>query len=90
MIKKILFVLALVFIFIFISCTENSLSRTFGGTMTINLPKGQKLIMATWKKTSLFYLTEPMDSIYVPKTKVFQENSNWGVVESKVLFIESR
>ena len=88
MIKKILFVLALVFTFI--SCTENKISRTFGGTMTVNLPKGQKLIMATWKKTSLFYLTEPMDSDYVPKTKVFQEDSSWGVIESKVLFIESR
>lgn len=88
MIKKILFVLALVFTFV--SCTENKMSRAFGGTMTVNLPKGQKLIMATWKQTSLFYLTEPMDSGYTPKTKVFQENSSWGVIESKVLFIESR
>ena len=88
MIKKILFVLALVFTLI--SCTENKMSRTFGGTMTVNLPKGQKLVMATWKNTSLFYLTEPMDSGYVPKTKVFREDSSWGVIESKVLFIESK
>ena len=88
MIKKILFTLAL--IFTFISCTENSISRKLGGTMTVNLPKGEKLVMATWKETSLFYLTEPMDSSYVPKTKIFREDSSWGLVESKVLFIESR
>jgi hypothetical protein len=88
MIKKILFTLAL--IFTFISCTENSISRKLGGTMTVNLPKGEKLVMATWKETSLFYLTEPMDSNYVPKTKIFREDSSWGLVESKVLFIESR
>ena len=88
MIKKILFTLALVFTFI--SCTENSISRKLGGTMTVNLPKGEKLVMATWKETSLFYLTEPMDSGYIPKTKIFREDSSWGLVESKVLFIESR
>ena len=88
MIKKILFTLAL--IFTFISCTENSISRKLGGTMTVNLPKGEKLVMATWKETSLFYLTEPMDSSYVPKTKIFREDSSWGLVESKVLFIESK
>ncbi len=88
MIKKILFTLALVFTFI--SCTENSISRKLGGTMTVNLPKGEKLVMATWKETSLFYLTEPMDSNYVPKTKIFREDSSWGLVESKVLFIESK
>lgn len=88
MIKKILFISAL--IFTFISCTENSISRKLGGTMTVNLPKGEKLVMATWKETSLFYLTEPMDSGYIPKTKIFREDSSWGLVESKVLFIESR
>lgn len=88
MIKKILFTLALVFTFI--SCTENSISRKLGGTMTVNLPKGEKLVMATWKETSLFYLTEPMDSNYVPKTKIFREDSSWGLIESKVLFIESK
>lgn len=88
MIKKILFVLALVFIFI--SCTENKMTRRYGGTMKVELPKGQKLISATWKETSLFYLTEPMDSGYVPKTKTFQESSSYGIWESTVLFIESR
>lgn len=33
------------------SCTENQRARQFGGTITIELPPGEKLVMATWKET---------------------------------------
>ena len=46
--------------------------------------------MATWKEVDLFYLTEPMDSDYVPKTKTFREDSSWGVMESTVIFKERK
>lgn len=72
------------------SCTENQRARQFGGTITIELPPGEKLVMATWKETDLFYLTEPMDSNYVPKTKTFREDSSWGVMESNVIFKERK
>ena len=72
------------------SCTEQDRVRTFGGAMEIRLPKGQKLMMATWKETNLFYLTEPMDSTYVPKEKIFQESSSFGALESRIHFIESK
>lgn len=58
--------------------------------MTIDLPKGEKLLMATWKDANLFYLTEPMDSVYIPKTKTFKEKSNWDVMESTIIFRESK
>lgn len=90
--KKKLFIKALTvcLLLTLFSCTPNQRVRQYGGEMTINLPKGQKLMMATWKKANLFYLTEPMESDYVPKNKVFQESSNWGVLESKIIFVESR
>jgi hypothetical protein len=69
---------------------DNYMSRKFGGSTTINLEKGQKLVEATWKENSLWYLTEPMDSNYVPKTKTFKEDSNFGVLEGTVTFVESR
>lgn len=74
------------------SCTENTRSRVWGGKMTIELPKGQKLVEATWKGdgSSLWYLTEPMDADYIPKTKVFQEDSRFGVLEGSVIFIEGK
>lgn len=46
--------------------------------------------MATWKEADLFYLYEEMDSNYVPKTKMFVESSAYGVLETKITFIESR
>ena len=69
---------------------EQYVTRQAGGTMTIKLEPNQRLIEATWKEGDLWYLTEPMDSDYVPKTKVFQENSLYGVMEGKVIFVESR
>ena len=72
------------------SCTEQHMARRYGGKLKIELPKGEKLIMATWKEANLFYLTEPMDSGYIPKKKVFRESSNFGVLESEITFIERR
>lgn len=72
------------------SCTQNQMARTYGGKMTIELPKGEKLINATWKEANLFYLTEPMEEGYIPKSKKFRESSNFGVWESEITFVESR
>lgn len=84
------FLLAICAVLALSACTENQRARQFGGTATIQVPKGQKVMMATWKGDDLFYMTEPMDSAYVPTTKTFSESSSWGVLESTVKFIESR
>ena len=72
------------------SCTENQRARTLGGTVTINVEKGKKVMMATWKKGDLFYMVEDMEPDYVPHNKELIESSNFGVIESKVVFKESR
>lgn len=72
------------------SCTENHMARNYGGEQTIELLKGEKLVEATWKEDNLWYLTEPMDSDYVPTTKIFHESSSFGVWKGKVVFKESR
>lgn len=72
------------------SCTENSRARQFGGTMIVDLPKGEKLLMVTWKEDNLFYLTEPMDSVYTPKTKTFKEKSSFSIMEATIIFRESK
>jgi hypothetical protein len=54
------------------------------------LPKGEKLVEVTWKENSLWYLTEPMDDDYEPKTKSFREDSNLGILEGTVTFVETR
>ncbi len=85
--KLILFILIIT---IMVACTKNSRTRSFGGTQEIKLPPGQRLINATWKETSLWYLTEPMPVDYIPSNKDFTEDSSYGVWEGKVVFIESR
>lgn len=72
------------------SC-EQQITRQFGGTTTINLEKGEKLMEVTWKGDGdLWYLVEDMDSDYIPKVKVFKESSTYGVLEGKVVFIEHK
>lgn len=76
--------------FTFSSC-DQIITREYGGTTTITLEPGEKLIEATWKDDgNIWYLTEPMDSNYVPKTKVFKESSVFGQLEGTVIFIETR
>lgn len=82
--------LCLVILLYTTSCTENQRAKHFGGTMKIIVPQGQSVVMATFKESNLWYLTEPMDSTYQPKTKILQEHSPWGLVEGKVYFIESK
>lgn len=73
------------------SCTEQERARNLGEDYTVVLPKGEKLIEATWKDDGdLWYLTEPMDSEYVPQVKMFHESSSYGLLEGSVKFIEQR
>lgn len=88
--KFITFILVLVAVVAFSSCTDNLRTRMYGGTTTVDLDPGQKLVEVTWKEASLWYLTEPMEPGYEPKTKVFQEDSRFGVLEGKVIFVEHR
>ena len=86
--KKLLVVGTIVLSLALTGC--NAGSRHFGGTINIDLPKNQKLITATWKEDSLWYLTKPMNNNEIAETYVFQEDSNFGVLEGKVIFKESK
>lgn len=88
--KKILIILVAIIAIVTTSCTKNQRARSFGGNMTIELPKGQKVTIATWKNADLFYMLEPMEDDYVPKTKTFVEDSGWGILEGSITFVESR
>lgn len=86
--KKLIFILSI--LFLVTSCTENSRAKNWGGSYTIHLPKGQKLIESTWKNSNLWYLTRPMRNDETPETFVFHEDSQYGIVEGEVIFIESK
>lgn len=72
------------------SCTQNQRARNFGGTMEVKVKPGYKVTMATWKGDNLFYMIEEMDPAYEPKEKTLVEDASFGILETKVVFVESR
>ena len=67
------------------------LTRSFGGKMTIDLPKDTKLEMITWKDDdSLWYLTRPMTETDIAESYKFQQQSEFGIFEGTVTIIESK
>lgn len=87
--KKLFVFISLIGILSLTSC-EQYAARMFGGNIDIKVEKGYKVTSATWKEADLFYFIEPMEEDYQPKVKKFVESSNIGVLESKVIFIESK
>jgi hypothetical protein len=67
----------------------NSAVRNFGGTMTVELPAGEKLVNTTWKDDDFWYLTRPMREDEKPETYTFKEKSTFGVAEGTVIVKES-
>lgn len=85
------------FLFLFLICFSFSLAgcqgaaRSLGGTITINLEPNVKLEKITWKDdSSLWYLTRPMTEDDIAETHTFQESSEFGVIEGKVIVVESK
>jgi hypothetical protein len=73
------------------SCTENQRARKFGGTATVDLEPGRKLMVVTWKEGgSLWYLTREMNSADSAETYKFQESSSMGFVEGVVVIKEQK
>jgi hypothetical protein len=70
------------------SCTKQDIAKNYGGTYTVELPKGKKLINATWKDSELWFLTRDRRSNETPETYQFKEDSNWDVLEGTVLIVE--
>ena len=86
--KKVL--LSLVLLVSLVSCTENQRVKSFGGTGTIKLPKGEKLINVTWKEEHLWTVSRPMREGEVPETYKFHEDSSFGVVQGTYNIIETK
>lgn len=73
--------LATFFVTVMTSCTKNQRAKQWGGKATVFLPKGEKLITATWKESNLWYLTRPMKNDEVAETYTFREESSFGMME---------
>lgn len=72
------------------SCTGNVRAKYWGGTYKVELPAGQKLVDVTWKESSLWYMTRDIKNGETADTYTFKEESSFGIIEGKVIFIESK
>lgn len=89
--KKFLSFLLLIVIFAaFGACTENQQAKNWGGTATINVPAGQKVINATWKESDFWYLTRPMYPDEKADTLTFHEESSFGVWKGTYILYETK
>ena len=82
--------LAVVFtsILLVTGCTDNNRAKNFGGTMTLDLDPGRKLVEVTWKDNQMWVLTRPMRPGEQPETYTFKEKSSYGVWEGTVILNE--
>lgn len=88
--KYLVALVAVLLLLSFVGCTDNERARTWGGTATVTLDPGEKLVTATWKNAQLWYLTRPMAEDETPVTSTLHEDSSFGLVEGKVIFVETR
>lgn len=79
---------ALLLVILLSGCTDNQKARSFGGTETITLPVGQKLITVTWKKADIWYLTRPRRANEPIETYKFHEKSQMGMMEGTIILKE--
>lgn len=67
-----------------------TVTKNYGGEMTVNLEPNRKLEEVTWKDNSLWYLTRPMTDEDVAETYTFQQQTDLGVFEGTVTIVESK
>lgn len=85
--RKCLLVL-LVLVVAFAGCGK--FAKTFGGTITVQIDKGQKVLNASWKDSNLWVLTRPMKSDEVAERYRYREFSNLGIIQGEVVLVESK
>lgn len=73
---------------LFSSC--QTITKNWGGDMTINLKPNQKLEEITWKGNSLWYLTRPMTENDIAETHTFQEQTDLNAFEGTVTIVETK
>lgn len=84
--NKLLIILSLLFIS---SCTENQMTRRYGGTEHITL-ENKELVNLSWKQDQLWILTKPMSEDHKPITYSLKEKSSFGFVEGEVIIKETK
>lgn len=71
------------------NCSSQYRARHWGGTMTVELEPGEKLLFVTWKDEELWPLTRPMHEGERPEQYTFRQRKAGLVgLEGKVIIKE--
>ena len=77
---------------LYLFSSSQYITKRIGGTTTIELPAGKKLVPYTvqWEPNGshIWYLTEDAEPGYQPKSYTFHESSNLGILEGTIVFQE--
>ena len=77
---------------LYLFSSSQYITKRIGGTTTIELPAGKKLVPYTvqWEPNGshIWYLTEDAEQGYQPKAYTFHESSNLGILEGTIVFQE--
>ena len=88
--RTVFMVLLALLTFSMVACTANQRAKTFGGEMIIQVPCDNVVFDVTWKGEDVWYATQPPRPDWRPERKSFIEASSYGVIEGKVILVESR
>jgi hypothetical protein len=66
----------------------NEIAKNYGGSLTVNLDKDQKLVNCSWRGSSLWILTRPRREGETPETYMYFEKSNMSIFEGSVTIVE--
>ena len=88
--NKLIFVLAIGVLCVSLLTGCQGVTKSFGGSMILNLEPNQKLEEITWKDDSLWYLTRPMTDDDIAEIHTFQQQSEFGIFEGTVTIIETK
>lgn len=88
--KKILATLLVVGLMTIMFTGCQGATKSFGGSMTIELEPNTKLELITWKDDSLWYCTRQMREDDIAETHTYQQQSEFGVFEGTVTIVETK
>jgi|VirMetMinimDraft_7_1064189.scaffolds.fasta_scaffold38810_5 hypothetical protein len=86
--KFLVSIVLVAFISITVGCTEQSRAKNWGGSYTVDLPEGRKLVEVTWKNDEMWILTRNRRETETAENYTFQEDSSFGVMEGVVTLKE--
>jgi hypothetical protein len=72
------------------SCSNQGMTRSWGGEMDMYLDPNRKLVEVTWKDDSIWYLTKPMTDDDIAEEYEFAESSVMGLLEGTLRIHETK